>query len=124
VVGLVLAVLVTGMSLWLAQHPPVPAAVAVPRIEFAGHLVSPAAAIGLALLALAWAERNRALVWFTVVYLVVVLVPGSLSPVDIDRPDGLSPWGFLPRVLVTAVVLLLGSLGFAMRRTSVGQRAP
>ena len=73
------------------------------------RLASPAGAIGLALLVLAWAERNPALLVFTLGYLVIVLVPitfGWVIP--------LSPWSFLPRLVIQGSVLLLGGIGFAL----------
>jgi len=73
------------------------------------RLASPSGAIGLALLVLAWAERNRALLVFTLGYLVIVLVPitfGWVMP--------LSPWSFLPRLVIQGSVLLLGGIGFAL----------
>src|SRR5258707_8047550 len=55
-----------------------------------GRLISPGAAIGVALLVLAWAERSRALLLLTLGYLaVVVLAPTSSGWVR-------SPWYFLP----------------------------
>jgi hypothetical protein len=65
--------------------------------------VSPQGAIGLALLVLAWVERNRALLVFSLVYLAIVGFGWIVLPH--------SPWLFLAS---TAAVLLLGSLGFAL----------
>src|SRR6266702_799301 len=73
-----------------------------------GRLVSPEAAIGVALLVLAWAECNRALLLLTLGYLAVVLVP-------IRFGWGLdSPWYMLPPLVTDGSVLLLGSIGFAL----------
>jgi hypothetical protein len=73
---------------------------------------------------LAWVERNRSLVAFGVLYLVVVLVPGRILPVDIDSVMGrVSPWGFLPRLLIAAGVLLLGSLWYAVVRPAEARHA-
>lgn len=55
-----------------------------------GRLISPGAAIGVALLVLARAERNRALLLLTLGYLAVVLVPVRFGWV-LD-----SPWYILP----------------------------
>jgi hypothetical protein len=66
--------------------------------------------IGLALLVLAWLERNVALLLFTVGYLVVVLVPVNFG-------WGVN-WGdqtaMIPPLVISAGVLLLGSAGFAV----------
>jgi len=65
--------------------------------------VSPEGAIGLALLVLARVERNRALLVFGLVYLVIVGFGWILLPLTL--------WLFL---VTTAAVLLLGSIGFAL----------
>jgi hypothetical protein len=112
--GIIIAVVLTCASLWAVHHPP------VGGYDFLWlhgpqswalffRLASPAGAIGLALLVLAWAERNLALLVFTVGYLVIVLVPitfGWVIP--------LSPWSFLPRLVIGGSVLLLGGIGFAL----------
>jgi uncharacterized membrane protein YqjE len=67
------------------------------------RLATPEAAIGLALLVLAWVERNRALLVFGLVYLVIVGFGWILTP--------RSPWAHQATM---AVVLLLGSIGFAL----------
>ena len=72
------------------------------------RLISPEAAIGVALLVLAWAERNRALLLLTLGYLAVVLVPTRFGWV-LD-----SPWHFLPSLVIDGSVLLLGGIGFAL----------
>jgi hypothetical protein len=115
VVGVVVAVLLVAASLWLAQHPPAPATAGAPLTQLVDRLATPMAAIGLALLVLAWVERNPALLGFSLVYLLIVLVPGSFLPVNLDRVRTGSPWYFLP-LLIPAAVLLLGSLGFAVIR--------
>lgn len=112
--GIIIAIVVIGASLWAAHHPSVSD---LPILWLHGpqslgwffRLVSPSGAIGLALLVLAWAERSRALLVFTVGYLAIVLVPitfGWVIP--------LSPWSFLPRLIIQGSVLLLGSIGFAL----------
>jgi hypothetical protein len=112
--GIIIAVVLTCASLWAVHHPP------VGGYDFLWlhgpqswalffRLASPFGAIGLALLVLAWAERNLALLVFTVGYLVIVLVPitfGWVIP--------LSPWSFLPRLVIGGSVLLLGGIGFAL----------
>ena len=114
VVGIVIAVLVTAATFWLFSQQP-PTAVS-PWTQLVLQLRSPAAAIGLGLVVLAWVEHNRALAWFSLGYLVVVLTPRTWFTGLDDQPG---PWNFLPRLLITAGVLLLGSLYFArMRRTA------
>jgi hypothetical protein len=104
ITGVIIAVVATGISLWLVTHPGV---IGYPSFAPPGfllfRLVSPQGAIGLALLVLAWVERNRALLVFGLVYLVIVGFGWILIP--------RSPWLFLAS---TAAVLLLGSLGFAL----------
>jgi hypothetical protein len=105
----------TGASLWLATHPEVlgyPAVSLSPASEFIYRLASPAASMGLALLVLAWIERNRALLVFDLVYLVIVAFGWILTP------D--SRW-FLQ--VITAAVLLLGSIGFALAERGAGRPA-
>jgi hypothetical protein len=104
ITGVIIAVVATGISLWLVTHAGV---IGYPSFAPPGflllRLVSPQGAIGLALLVLAWVERNRALLVFGLVYLVIVGFGWILIP--------RSPWLFLAS---TAAVLLLGSLGFAL----------
>jgi hypothetical protein len=114
VTGAVIAVLVATASLWRAfhQHVSLPGAhvhVAAPALVLYA-LASPAAAIGLGLLVLAWVERSWALLGYSLIYLVIVLVDSGRA---VHSPP---PWAFLPWVLVPAAVLLLGSAGFALFR--------
>jgi hypothetical protein len=112
--GIIIALVVTCASLWAAHHPPAGGYDILwlhgpqsPGLFF--RLASPSGAIGLALLVLAWAERNPALLVFTLGYLVIVLVPitfGWVIP--------LSLWSFLPRLAIQGSVLLLGGIGFAL----------
>lgn len=57
IAGIIIAVALTGVALWELHNPPVRP---LGLNGLAYHLASPGAAIGLALLVLAWAERNRA----------------------------------------------------------------
>jgi hypothetical protein len=112
-VGAIIAVLVTGTQLWFAYHPSADGQTWLTQVvqQLRG---APVSAIGLALLVLAWVERNRALAWFGLAYLIVVLIPAGAFPgADAHHP---TPDGFIPRQLIIAGVLLLGSLGFAMAR--------
>lgn len=121
ITGIIIAALVTGASVWAAHNPPVgppPGAYHLLGLTLtlrsAGltplRLFNAAGAIGLALLVLAWVERNRALLVFTIGYLVIVLVPVRFGWV-IALP---SPWYMLPRLVIDGTVLLLGGIGFAL----------
>ncbi|MET7393716.1 hypothetical protein ABZS66_09520 [Dactylosporangium sp. NPDC005572] len=74
------------------------------------RLLAPAGAIGLALLVLAWLERHVALLLFALGYLAVVLVPINFGWGD----HWGSQWQFVPMLVITGGVLLLGSAGFAL----------
>jgi hypothetical protein len=125
IAGIVLAVALTTVSLWEAHHPPVD-----PRdflglhigegFDLVNRLASPTCAIGLALLVLAWAERNRALLLVTVGYLAIVLVPIDFGWV-LTRP---SPWVFLPHLVIDGGVLLVAGLGFAVAQRPTSRPAP
>jgi hypothetical protein len=103
--GVIIALVATGVSLWFVTHPGVIGFLSPPSpgTIFVHRLVSPAGAIGLALLVLARVERNRALLVFGLVYLVIVGFSWMFTPH--------STW-LLP--VTTATVLLLGSIGFAL----------
>jgi hypothetical protein len=96
-VGIVVAVALTGAAFWELHHP---------RNDSLYSLASPGAAIGLALLVLAWAERSRALLVLTLGYAAVVLL--TFAGIRHDPP-----WYSLPAV-VQGGVLLLGGIGFAL----------
>jgi hypothetical protein len=106
ITGAIIALAATGISLWLVTHPGIvgyPFAAPSPGSQLLNRLVSPEGAIGLALLVLARVERNRALLVFGLVYLVIVGFGWILLPLTL--------WLFL---VTTAAVLLLGSIGFAL----------
>jgi hypothetical protein len=112
VAGVAIAILLTAVTLWRAAHPPLPLSGiplhAAPAPPLVGRLGSATVAIGLALLVLAWVERNWWLTAYSLVYLVIVVAESarvSHSP---------SPWGFLSHLLIPAAMLLLGSAGFAL----------
>jgi hypothetical protein len=121
-VGAIVTVLATAASLWGAYHPLGIGTPGTTLSEVANQLRSPAAAIGLALLVLAWVEGNRALAWFSLGYLIVVGIPASRFPgvgahhMAIGTP--------LPRQLTIAGLLLLGGLAFAVARPAVPREAP
>jgi hypothetical protein len=116
ITGVISAIVATGVSLWLVTHPGgvvgYPSVPPSPATEFLYRLVSPEGAIGLALLVLAWVERNRALLVFGLVYLVIVGFGWTLIPRSL--------WLF---AVTTAVVLLLGSAGFALAERHAGRAA-
>ena len=105
VIGATIALLVTAAALWEVHEPQLLRGSTLP-----GRLASAYFGIGLALLALAWVERNRVLLVFTAIYLVVVLVPVTFgwSAGDVSR------WVLVPRVVIAGTVLLLGAAGFAV----------
>lgn len=118
IAGIILVVVLTGVALWAAYHVPL-SANAGPGVltvsTAVGRLASPASAIGIALLVLAWAERYLALLAFTVAYLIVVLTSTTFGWELTGR------WAFTPRLAVAGGLLLLGAVGFAIaqRRTSL-----
>lgn len=79
-------------------------------VMFLDRLIAPAGIIGIALLVLARLERNTALLLFTVVYLLVVLVPINFGWVG--HGDNTRMY-WVPEQTINGVVLLLGALGFA-----------
>jgi hypothetical protein len=117
IAGIIIAAVLTGVALWEAHHP-------LSGLNLTGlnglpfRLASPGAAIGLALLVLAWAERNRALLLLTLAYLAVVLVPITFGWVQYNPP-----WYSLP-VVSQGTVLLLGGIGFALAQRPLRSPAP
>jgi hypothetical protein len=103
IVGIILAVVLTGVALWELGHPVTGRLDGLPY-----RLAGPGTAIGLALLVLAWAERNRMLLLLTLGYLAVVLVPITFGAAQLNPP-----WYSLPAVS-QGTVLLLGGVGFAL----------
>jgi hypothetical protein len=78
------------------------------------RLVAPWGMIGVALLALAWLERNVALLLFTLAYLALVLV--LPMNVGFGAPAGEIRAGLAVPQLIVGVVLLLGAVGFRAAR--------
>jgi len=74
------------------------------------RLLDPPGAIGLALLVLAYLERHIALLLFALGYLTVVLVPINFGW---GAHWGPHTW-FVPQLVISGGVLLLGSVGFAL----------
>lgn len=118
IAGIIIAVAVTGAALWQADHPLTGLnQMALNGLPF--RLARPGAAIGLALLVLAWSERNRALLLLTLAYLAVVL----LGIGNVHVRSVYSPWVFLPLV-IQGGVLLLGGIGFALAQRPLRAAAP
>ena len=115
IAGIIIAVVLTGVALWEVRNPPVHP---VGLSGLAYQLARPAGAIGLALLVLAWVERNRALLLLTLAYLAAVLVPITFGPL---QPG--APWYLYPAV-VQGSVLLLGGIGFALAQRPLRSPAP
>jgi len=118
IAGIIVAVAVTGAALWELHNP---SASAPGGLNGLGQrLATPACAIGLGLLVLARAERNRAPLLLTLAYLAVVLVPVSFGWVM----GPLSHWYFVPRLVIDGSVLLLGGIGFALAQRPLRSPAP
>lgn len=118
-VGALLTLLMGAWALWANTHPAFLADTLrlqpghAPR-DFVYRMASPAAAIGLALLLLAWIERSWPLLTLAVAYVIVAVATVGVG--WFTRP---SPWAFLPHLLGDASVLLVGGIVLA-----VTQRAP
>ena len=106
IAGIVVAVVLTGAALWELHNPPAGNPTGLSGL--AHGLASPGAAVGLALLVLAWAERNRALLLLTLAFLAAVLGPSTFGWLQYNPP-----WYSLPAVWQGSV-LLLGGIGFAL----------
>jgi hypothetical protein len=116
IAGIIIAVALTGAALWELHNPPVGNPMGLSGLPY--RLASPGAAIGLALLVLAWAERNRALLLLTLAYLVAVLAPITFGGVQ-HHPV----WYSYP-VVFQGSVLLLGGIGFALAQRPSRLPAP
>jgi hypothetical protein len=123
IAGVVLALALTAVTLWIAHNPTAHQAFLggrrVGSTELSTYLlrlVSPAAAIGLALLVLARIERNWTLLAFALGYLVLVVGAVNFGW-NIARS---SHWVFLPHLVILGGVLILGGIYFlvAERRTT------
>jgi hypothetical protein len=81
------------------------------------HGLNPLLAIGLALLVLAWVERNWALLAFAAVFLAAALLPDlySIDRLLADHGSVVArQWIFLPGLWLAGGVLLLGGAAFAI----------
>jgi hypothetical protein len=117
VAGAVIAVLLGGASAWAASHPP------IGRYRFLGltvgpghtdwllQVLTPTAAIGLALFVLAAIERSWALLVLATGYVVFAFLPVSDLGWVIGHP---SPWDRVPRLVIGGGVLLVAGVLFAL----------
>jgi hypothetical protein len=117
IAGIVVAAALTGVAFWEIHNPPAGRDV-LGLTGLSYRLASPGTAIGVGLLVLAWAERNRALLGLALAYLVGVLVPLTFGP-DHFSP----PWYSYPAVF-QGTVLLLGGIGFALAQRPLRSPVP
>ena len=112
VAGIILALAMTGSLVWTLYHP-LAFTLPGPGWTVGAALHSYPFAIGLALMVLAWAERNAALLALALGYLAVVLVTATVGSVS-----GHGRLGFPVQLVISGSVLLLGGIGFflAQRR--------
>ena len=115
IAGIGIAIIVTAMGDWAVHLP-------VGEVVFLGmhiqerslgllhRLATPAYAIGLSLLVLAWIERNRTLVLVDIVYLAFVLVPINFGWTLNQSRN----WNYLPRLVIDGGVLLIAGISFAL----------
>jgi hypothetical protein len=96
-------------SLYWGRHG-VPAHPLPPWAMVLDRLIAPAGTIGVALLVLAWLERHLALLAFSVVYLVVVLVPINFGWGAHWGGD----WWLAPQLVIDGLLLAVGGAGFAL----------
>ncbi len=121
ITGIMIALLVTGVSLWAADHPlageydVLGLHIQAQSAASLYRLASAFGAMGLALVVLACTERNRALFAFAVGFLAVTLVPPDTFGWAVARS---SPWSFLPHLVINGSVLLLGGIGFTVAQRS------
>ncbi len=123
IAGIVLALALTAITLWIAHNPTAHQAFLGGRrlgstelSTYLLRLVSPQAAIGLALLVLARIERSWALFAFALGDLVIIV--GALDFGWVLSRS--SHWVFLPHLIITGGVLIVGGIYFllAERRTT------
>lgn len=107
-VGVLLGILTALWAVWALAHPAFFADTL--RLGSARssnvllRVTSPAGAVGLALLVLAWIERTWLLGAVALVYLAIVA-----AGVNTGRAASRSPWVFLPHLLLVGSILLVGA---------------
>jgi hypothetical protein len=104
VTGIILALAMTGSLVWTLYHP-LAFTLAGPGLFPAPH--SYPLAIGLALVVLAGAERNGALLALALGYVAVVLVTATFGAAA-------GGWGFPVQLVTAGSVLLFGGIGFLL----------
>jgi hypothetical protein len=116
ITGAALTALFTAVYLWVWHYfdtHPVPTHPFPVWVMTLDRLIAPAGIIGIALLVLARLERHPALLLFTVIYLLIVLVPIDFGWTGHgDRPRTM----FVPQQVIDGTVLLLGAAGFGLAR--------
>lgn len=122
-VGAVLTLLITLWAFWADAHPAFLADTlhlqSGQHTQILYRIASPAGAIGLALLLLAWIERSRPLLTVTVAYLIV-----AVATVGIGWFSHPTPWAFLPHLLIDGGVLLIGGILLAVTQRAQGPSNP
>jgi hypothetical protein len=112
-VGAVVTLFTGAWALWANAHPVFLAGTlhlgSGQPIDFLYRVADPAAAIGLALLLLAWIERSWPLFSCSVAYIAV-----AVATVGLGRFTHPSPWAFLPHLLIDGAVLLIGGILLAV----------
>lgn len=117
IAGAIIAVALTGAALWEVHVAPSAGVRTVMGLSGFGRGLASEVPIGLALLVLAWAERNRALLVLTLGYLAVVLLP-------ITFRTPIPSWNLVPQLATGGSVLLLGGIGFALAQRPLRSPAP
>jgi hypothetical protein len=117
IAGIIVAVTLAGAALWLVHVAPSASVRHLMGLSGFGRGLASEVPIGLALLVLAWAERNRALLLLTLAYLAVVLLPITFR---IPIPS----WNLMPQLVAGGSVLLLGGIGFALAQWPLRSPTP
>jgi hypothetical protein len=117
IAGIIIAVALTGAALWEVHVAPSATVRNLMGLSGFGRGLASEVPIGLALLVLAWAERNRALLLLTLAYLAVVLLPITFrTPIPY--------WNLMPQLVTGGTVLLLGGIGFALAQRPLRSPTP
>lgn len=117
IAGIVIALVLTGLALWEVHVAPSSGVRNLMGLSGFGRGLASEVPIGLALLVLAWAERNRALLLLTIAYLAVVLFP-------ITFRTPIPAWNLVPQLAAGGTVLLLGGIGFALAQRPLRSSTP
>ena len=122
IAGVIIAAALDGAAFWELHDP----AASVTLLGYGPpgwpeRLASPAAAIGLALLVLARAERSRALLFLTLGYLAAVLVSLSFAGIQSGRQAG--PGWYSQPAVFQGCLLIAGGIAFAVAQRPLRARA-